>query len=52
MQSSVKMYDDFASFFVHFHRGFLIPGSNLQFRSGGADILEVAFLAINQINHI
>ena len=26
--------------------------TNLKFRGGGADILEVAFLAVNQINHI
>ena len=52
MWSSVKVYGDFASFFVRFHRGFVIPKSNLKFRGGGADILEVAFLAVNQINHI
>ena len=38
MRSSVKVYGDFASFFVRFRRGFVIPKSNLKFRSGVADI--------------
>ena len=52
MRSSVKMYGYFASFFVCFHGGFVVSKSNFKFRCGGADILEIAFLAMNQINHI
>ena len=52
MWSSVKVYGDFASFFICFHRGFVIPKSNFKFRCGGADVLEIALLAMNQIDHI
>ena len=52
MRSSVKMYCYFASFFVCFHGGFVVSKSIFKFRCGGADILEIAFLAMNQINHI
>ena len=40
MRSSVKVYGDFASFFVCFHKGFVIPKPNFKFRRGGADILH------------
>lgn len=52
MRSSVKVYGDFASFFVCFHRRFVISKSNFKFRCGRADILDIAFLAMNQIDHI
>ena len=52
MRSSVKVYGDFASFFVCFPGGFLISKCNFKFRSGRADMLEIAFLAMNQVDHI
>ena len=37
--------------FFCFHRRFVIPKSKFIFCSGGADVLEIAFLAMNQIDH-
>ena len=52
MRSSVELYGNFASFFVCFHGWFVISKSNFKFHCGRADVLEIAFLAMNQINHI
>jgi len=46
------MYSDFASFLVCFHGGFMISKSNFKFCGGLTDILEIAFLAMNQVHHI
>ena len=46
------MYGDFASFCFGFHRGLVIPKSNFKFRGGGPNVLEMAFLAMNQVDNI
>ena len=46
------MWGNFASFFVCFHRRFLISKSNFKFGRGRTDILEITLLAMNQINNI
>lgn len=52
MWGSVKMWGNFASFFVSFHRRFVISKSNFKFGRGRTDILEITLLAMNQINNI
>ena len=38
--------------FVYFYGGFVISKSTFKFRCGRADILEITFLAMNQLDHI
>ena len=52
MWGSIKMRGNFASFFVCFHRRFVISKSDFKFGRGRTDILEITLPVMNQINNI
>ena len=52
MRFSTKVYGDLAGFLDCFHSWFVILKFNFKFRSGGSNIPEFAFIAMNQINNM
>ena len=50
---SIKLYSNFTSFLVSFHRRFVIPESNFEFSSAEpAYCMGIAFLTVGQLNDI
>ena len=47
---SIKLYSNFPSFLVSFHRRFVVPESNFEFSSGRTN--EIEFLRVGQLNDI